>query len=95
MKAFVRRNYTKKEIEVMEHEVDKMVFDSIYKIQWLMFVAFNDTLGIGEKRFLRVIERYAELADEYKGFKKDEVADELLARRVKQILPNSFQRLYE
>ena len=58
------------------------------KAQWLMIVAFNDELGVGEKRLGRVMERYMKLLDEYQGLLRDEVADELLLRRVKKILPN-------
>ena len=60
-----------------------------------MIVALNDALGVGEERFLRVFDRYTELLEEYGGFKEDEVADEILARRVKQILPKSFDNLYQ
>lgn len=95
MKAYARRNYTKREIEALSQECDKRIQDSLSKVQWLMFVAFNDTLGIGEERLLRVVERYAQLVEEYNGLKRDDVADELLARRIKQILPNSFEKLYD
>lgn len=63
-------------------------------MQWVMIVAMNDALGVGEERFLRVFGRYIELLEEYGGFKEDEVADEMLSRRVKQILPKSFTKLY-
>ena len=50
--------------------------------------------GVGEERFLRVFDRYTELLEEYGGFEADDVADEMLSRRVKQILPKSFTKLY-
>ena len=60
---------------------------AVAKAQWLMLVAINDTLGIGQERFRRVLARYTELVDEYQGLQRDAVADELLLRRVRQILP--------
>lgn len=58
------------------------------KAQWLMIVALNDEIGLGEKRLGRVMDRYMKLLDEYQGLLRDEVADELLLRRVRTILPN-------
>lgn len=60
-----------------------------------MIVAFNEELGIGEERILRVLNRFPELLEEYGGWKEDGVEDEKLAERVKQIMPKSFKRLYE
>lgn len=54
----------------------------------------GDTFEKAEERFMRVFDRYTELLEEYGGFKEDEVADEMLSRRVKQILPKSFTKLY-
>ena len=49
---------------------------------------------VGEERILRVFDRYTELLEEYGGFEADDGADEMLSRRVKQILPKSFTKLY-
>lgn len=66
---------------------------AVVKSQWLMFVALNDSLGIGEKRIYRMFQRYMELINEYKGLKRDEVADEMLFKRVNQI--TKVKELYE
>lgn len=57
------------------------------KAQWLLMVAFNDELGIGEGRMKRVLRRYAELTNEYIAYKRDDVADAKLLQRVRQFLP--------
>ena len=95
MKVRIRPNYNKKELVAMGELVDRQVQDALAKVQWMMIVALNDVLGIGEERILRVLSRYPELLREYNGYKRDDVADEMLERRVRQILPNCFQRLYE
>lgn len=74
MKAYIQPRMTAAEIAAA-------------KAQWLMIVAFNDALGIGRKRLGKVLDRYWEIIGEYQGLKRDEVADELLLRRVRKILP--------
>lgn len=95
IKSYPRRNYSKKELEIINSEINKQIVDGISKVQWLMLLAFNETLGIGEQRILKVMDKYIKLLEEYKGYQKDGVADELLSRRLKEILPNSFSKLYE
>lgn len=75
-------------------EVNKRIVKGISRAQWIMMVSINDVLGIGEERMLRVFERNLELIDYYKSFEDDEVGDEVLTRRVKKILPNTFTTLY-
>lgn len=94
MKAKIKPQYSKRELEAISKVVDKQVVESISKAQWIMLVALNEALGIGEQRILKVMELYPKLLEEYEGCKRDDAADEMLARRVKQILPNSFTRLY-
>ena len=65
------------------------------KVQWLMLLAFHDVLGVGERRFMQVMERYDELLEEYKGYQRDEIADQKLTQAVQAILPNHFSQLYE
>lgn len=95
MKSRYNRPFTKKEAAAIGDLIDQRTTDSLAKVQWIMIVALNDALGIGEKRILRVLEEYPDLLKKYGGFKKDGVSDEMLARRVKQILPKSFERLYD
>lgn len=95
MKALVNRPYTRKEMKAIADEVDRRAICGISKAQWLMLLAFNETLGIGEQRFLQVMSAYSKLLDEYKGYQRDQVADELLSKRIRQILPHSFCKLYE
>ena len=45
----------------------------------------NDVFGIGKNRFAEFFARYEELLQEYKGLQQDEIGDELLLRRIKQI----------
>lgn len=62
-----------------------MIREGIIKAQWLMCIAMNDALGIGAKRMQRIFERYEVLAEEYKEAQADDVADELLRRRMAQM----------
>ncbi|MDD7042374.1 MAG: hypothetical protein PUI40_10540 [Oscillospiraceae bacterium] len=94
MKSRYIRPYSKREKKAMGEIAERHTRRSIEKVQWVMIVAMNDALGVGEERFMRVFDRYTELLEEYGGFKEDEVADEMLSRRVKQILPKSFTKLY-
>lgn len=94
MKSRYIRPYSKREKKAMGETAERQTRRSLEKVQWVMIVALNDALGVGEERFLRVFDRYTELLEEYGGFKEDEVADEMLSRRVKQILPKSFTKLY-
>lgn len=94
MKSRYIRPYSKREKKAMGEITERHTRRSIEKVQWVMIVAMNDALGVGEERFMRVFDRYTELLEEYGGFKEDEVADEMLSRRVKQILPKSFTKLY-
>ena len=95
MKSRYVRPYSKREKKAMGEIAERQTRRSLEKVQWVMIVAMNDALGVGEERFLRVFDRYTELLEEYGGFKEDEVADEMLSRRVKQILPKSFDKLYQ
>lgn len=95
MKSRYIRPYSKRELKAMGEIAERQTHRSLAKVQWVMIVAMNDALGVGEERFLRVFDRYTELLEEYGGFKEDEVADEMLSRRVKQILPKSFDKLYQ
>ena len=94
MKSRYIRPYSKREKKAMGETAERQTRRSLEKVQWVMIVALNDALGAGEESFLRVFDRYTELLEEYGGFKEDEVADEMLSRRVKQILPKSFTKLY-
>lgn len=78
----------------MSEAANNQTQKSLAKVQWVMIVAFNEELGIGEGRILRALNRFPELLEEYGGFEADDVADEMLSRRVKQILPKSFTKLY-
>ena len=95
MKARVQPQYSKKELQIMGAYVDKRVQDALSRVQWLMLLAFHDELNIGEQRFVRVMERYGKLLEEYNGYQRDEIADQKLTQAIKAILPNSFSRLYE
>lgn len=95
MKSHISPQYSQRELKIMGEYVDKRVQDCLSKVQWLMLLAFHDVLGVGERRFDRVMERYNQLLEEYKGYQRDEIADQKLTQAVKAILPNTFSRLYE
>lgn len=63
------------------------------KAQWLLILALNEELHIGERRMRRVMKRYNEIINDYMGYMKDEVADEKLLRRIQQIFPE-VDKLY-
>ena len=83
MKAMVP--YSKRQLRRMNEYCDKLIQESAMKCQWLMVIALNDALGIGRDLMTKVFERYQEIVDEYGGLKKDDVADEKVVRRIKQI----------
>ena len=83
MKAMVP--YSKRQLRRMNEYCDKHIQESAIKCQWLMVIALNDALGIGRDRMMKVFERYQEIVDEYGGLKKDDVADEKVMQRIKQI----------
>ena len=95
MKSHIQPQYSQRELKIMGEYVDKRVQDCLSKVQWLMLLAFHDALGVGERRFDRAMERYNQLLKEYKGYQRDEIADQKLTQAVKAILPNSFSQLYE
>lgn len=95
MKSHIQPQYSQRELKIMGAYVDKRVQDCLSKVQWLMLLAFHDVLGVGERRFMQVMERYGQLLEEYKGYQRDEIADQKLTQAAKAILPNSFSRLYE
>ena len=95
MKSHMPPRYSQKELKIMGAYVDKRVQDGLSKIQWLMLLAFHDVLGVGERRFMQVMERYGQLLEEYKGYQRDQIADQKLTQAVKAILPNSFTKLYD
>ncbi len=78
----------------MNADINARVEKSVCKAQWLMILAFNEALGIGEQRILKVMGKYREILEEYEGYKTDDVADELLSKRLKEILPNTFTKMY-
>ena len=47
------------------------------------------------KVHVQVMECYGQLLEEYKGYQRDEIADQKLTQAVQAILPNSFSQLYE
>lgn len=94
MKSRYVRPYSKREKKAMGETAERQTRRSLEKVQWVMIVALNDALGLGEERILRVLDQYPELLEEYGGFETDDVADEMLSRRPKQILPKSFTKLY-
>lgn len=94
MKAHTPQRLTKAQQQALRNHVDRQILQGIQKAQWLMLVAFNDALGIGRERIARVFERYETLLEEYEGYQRDDVADELLRRRVSQILGEELVSLY-
>ena len=85
MKSRYVRPYSKREMKAIGEMAERQTHRSLAKVQWVMIVAMNDALGLGEERILRVFERYPELLEEYGGFEADDVADEMLSRRVKHV----------
>ena len=95
MKARCVPALTARERRLIDEQYNRDVRRGVEKCQWILLLALNRTCGIGEKRFMKALDLYPELVNEYKGYERDEVADEMLARAMKQILPNSFRVLYK
>lgn len=97
MKARMKPKFSKKEKMAIQKVAEDEAQRGIMRAQWLMMVALNDILGIGEQRLLKVLNRYFELVNQYADYKSDdeETADLLLEYRVKRLLPNVFTKLYD
>ena len=85
MKAYTRPTLTYKERQIVAAEMDKTIRRGICRAQWLMLIAFNEVLGIGAHRAQRVLESYGKLLEEYEGYAKDGVEDEMLMRRLRKM----------
>lgn len=85
MKSHIRRQYTNRQKQIAAELCDLVIRETVVRVKRLMCIAMNDELGIGAKRMHRVIERYDALAAEYKEAQADDVADELLRRRMAQM----------
>lgn len=97
MKAYARRNYSKRERAAIQNVADYQAHRAIVRSQWLWMIAMNDELKSGEKKIMRVLNRYFELAEQYGQYKEEdeETADWILEERVKKLMPNVFTKLYE
>ena len=85
MKAYTRPTLNHKERQMVAAEMDKTIRRGICRAQWLMLIAFNEVLGIGAQRAQRVLDSYGELLEEYEGYAKDGVEDEMLMRRLRKM----------
>lgn len=85
MKAYTRPTLNHKERQIVAAEMDKTIRRGICRAQWLMLIAFNEVLGIGAQRAQRVLEAYGELLEEYEGYARDGVEDEILMRRLNKM----------
>lgn len=65
MKSRYVRPYSKREMKAIGEIAERQTHRSLAKVQWVMIVALNDALGLGEERILRVLDRYPELLEEY------------------------------
>ena len=95
MKSHIPPQYSQRELKIMGAYVDKRVQDCLSRVQWLMLLAFHDVLGVGERRFMQVMERYDELLENTKATSATKSPTKRLTQAVQAILPNSFTKLYE
>lgn len=95
MKSHIHPQFSEQMRQVIKEQINKGIVDGLSRVQWLMLLAFHDVLGVGERRFTQVMERYSQLLEEYKGYQRDEIADQKLTQAVQAILPNHFSQLYE
>lgn len=95
MRSRVPPLYTQRDRKIMAEQINKHIEDGICKAQYLMLLSFHDVHGLGESRLVPVLERYADLLEEYKGYLRDDVADEKLSAAMKKIMPHYFTKLYQ
>lgn len=94
MKAlYERRKPTKKELKAAENICNELMQKTASRIIWLSVIKMNDLFGIGEKRARQYIDAMLESAFEFDAYNRDGVAEEVLLRRIKQIIP-SVEDLY-
>lgn len=85
MKAHIRP--TKNQLKQAEELCGKAIAQATARYGWIMAIALNEEYEFGEKRILRLMGKVTELAEEFDRLRKDEVEEELLLRRVQQIIP--------
>lgn len=85
MKAHIRP--TKNQINQAKVICGKAITQSTARYGWIMAVALNEEYGFGEKRILRLMGKVTELAEEFDRLRNDDVEEEVLLRRIQQIIP--------
>ena len=85
MKARVLPSLTNKEIKILADYTDRQIIRGVTRAQWLMLIACNNALGIGKKRAEKVLEEYEKLVKDFEKYKSDNVADEIILKRIQQI----------
>ncbi len=94
MRARYMPRLTNRELAVVNETYFQQQLRSVYKAQYIMLIAFNEALGIGEKRISKVMDLYPKLVEEFNGLEKDDVGEEMLRRRMKKLCPRTFDKLF-
>ena len=85
MRSRVPPSLTRREKEVLQEAVDKAVQEGIVRAQYLMILALNEAFGMGPERLGRCLGKYEEILEQYREAQKDDIAEELVKRRLVQI----------
>lgn len=84
---------TKKQIKAAEEFCEKAIVNSTARYGWIIAIALNDEFGFGKNRINKLMQKVNELANEYNEMKKYDIEEDVLLRRVKQIIPE-IDKLY-
>ena len=85
MKVIIPPRLSKHDVKTVAKLCDKEASERVIKALLLMCIAMHDELGIGADRLKRVLLTLGKLSEEYEGFKRDDIADEKLMLKIKEI----------
>lgn len=73
------------EAQVINEQVELIVSDAFRKIMWTIAAAAHEEFGFGFIRGARLLDAIRSVLEQYNGWKKDDVADYMLARYLTKI----------
>lgn len=85
MKARIPNQFSIRQQKVMNEFCKEQISYQVVLAQWLMLIAFNDELGIGKDRFMRVMNRYEQVTSDFEQHVKDGTINQVLTKRLAQM----------
>lgn len=88
MKAKMRpepQNFSQVQKELMGRFCQQQIVKSINMAQAIMFIAMNNALGIGKDRFVKVLDEYENLTQEFNKYPNEGELEAVLVQRLKDM----------